>query len=254
MFQPTNAPGVPSADLLRLDSSLAGKLLVEPRPPDSFVARRPIRFPGPGSVLARRPGRSRSRAVELGPEGLRPGARQRGCRSSTLQSSGPVAGGQAYFRTRSAGGRNLFVARRTAPAAGEPAGPLGQATRCVSEEMHRIRLCDRRRRLGTDPKARDSSEVPDRDRSRGPSCRAHNSVALLRGEQAPFGDGAEPLRKPPTRSGLRRGPGRRTSTTSYRQRTRLRYLGWRKQAPVGSGAGPLEAAGHKDRPRRRRSP
>jgi hypothetical protein len=192
--------------------------------------------------------------VELGPERLRPGARQRGCLSSTLQSSGPVAGGQACFRTRPAGGRNLFVARRTAPAAGEPAGPLGQATRCVSEEMLQVRLCDRRRRLGTDPKVRSSSEIPDQNRSRSPSCQAHSSVALLRWEQAPVEDGAEPLRKPPTRSGLRRGPGRRTTTTSYRQRTRLRCLGWRKQAPVGSGAGPSEAAGHKDRPRRRRSP
>lgn len=192
--------------------------------------------------------------MERGPEGLCPGARQRGCLSSTLQSSGPVAGGQACFQTRPAGGRNLFVARRTAPTTGEPAEPLGQATRCVSEEMLQVRLCDQRRRLGTDPKVRGSSKVPDRDRSRGPSCQAHSSVALLRREQAPVGDCAEPLRKPPTRSGLRRGPSRRTTTTSCRQRTRLRCLGWRKQAPVGFGAGPLEAAGHKDRPQRRRSP
>jgi hypothetical protein len=52
MFQPTNAPGVPSAGLLRLDSSLAGKPLVELRPPNSFVTRRP----GPVSGSGLRPG------------------------------------------------------------------------------------------------------------------------------------------------------------------------------------------------------
>jgi hypothetical protein len=53
MFQPTGAPGVPTADLLRPDSSLAGKPLVELRPPKPFVARRP--GPGSGSSCRRDP-------------------------------------------------------------------------------------------------------------------------------------------------------------------------------------------------------
>jgi len=139
--------------------------------------------------------------------------------------------------------------RLTANRQDRSAGGLLRIRRNAADQALRSEASSR-----TDPKVCGSSKAPDRDRSRSPSFLAHSSVALLRREQAPVGDGAEPLRKPPTRSGLQRGPGRRTTTTSYRPRTRPGRLGWRKQAPVGSGTGPLEAADHKDRPRRRRSP
>jgi len=209
--------------------------------------------PGPVAFLARRPGRF------LEPRG---GTQPRGvllrCTTARLPEQHPPVVGSGCRRSgprpnTTCGRLKPLRRQEAAPADGEPSGPLGRRPATYPKEYSRPGFA-----IGassqTDPKVRGSSKTPDRDRSRSPSFLAHSSVALSRRKQAPVVDGAEPLRRPPTRSGLRRGPGRRTTTTSFRQRTRPGRPGWRKQASVGSCAGPLEAAGHKDRPQRRRNP